>query len=278
MMELMADDELDALYRVPPNQFTAERTKLSAAAKKRGDTDAAQRISAARKPTTAAWIVNRSVIEHRETKTRLAELGDKLRTAHAAMDAVQIRELSARQHHLINELAQAAFDAAEVKNPSSTVRDDVASTLQAAIADPEVRARLGHLTKAERWSGFGDFGDSAAVSATTGPKRTVAPAKPSRSSNAPQRDQEADAARRERERLAAAVTAAEQAAAKAHGVLSDRRAERDAARTRRDDAAADLSKAERALTNAERKYEEARRIGRDAAQALKEAMAQLKRA
>ncbi|MDP7724565.1 hypothetical protein [Mycobacterium sp. TY814] len=274
----MADDELDALYRVPPNQFTGERTKLSAAAKKRGDADAAQRISAARKPTTVAWIVNRLVIGHGEARTRLAELGDSLRKAHAAMDAVLVRELSARQHQLINELTEAALNAAEVENPSSTVRDDIAGTLQAAIADPEVRGRLGQLTKAERWSGFGDFGDSVAVSATTGPKKTAPAAKPSRSSKAPRREKEAEAARRERARLTAAVASAEKAVAHTESLLSDRRAERDAARTRRDEAAAALSKAERALTKAESDYEKARRAGRDAAQELKEVRAQLARA
>ncbi|MDP7739469.1 hypothetical protein [Mycobacterium paragordonae] len=246
----MADDELDALYWVPPDQFTAERKKLSAAAKERGDAAGAKRISAARKPTTAAWIVNRLAIGHRQTQTRLAELGDSLRTAHAAMDAVQIRELSARQHHLISELTAAAFDAAEVKSPSSTVRDDIASTLQAAIADPEVRARLGRLVKAERWSGFGDVGNSAVVSSTTGPKRTAPTAKPS-PSKAPPRDEQAEAAKREREKLTAAVAGAEQAAARADSVLADRRAKRDAARTRRDQAAAVLSKAERAAAAAE---------------------------
>lgn len=272
----MPDDELENLYWVPPDQFTAERTKLSAAAKQRGDAAARKRISAARKPTTAAWIVNRLIIGSREARLRLAELGDSLRTAHAAMDGGHIRELSAQQHHLINELTEAAFDAAEVTNVSSTVRDDVAGTLQAAIADPEVRARLGRLIKAERWSGFGDVGDSAAVSATTGPKRTAPAAKPSLSKT-PQRDRRAEAVRREREKLTAAVAAAERAATQADSVVSDRRAEREAARTRRDEAAAALNKAERAVADAEKNYEKARRAGHEAAQALKEVKAQLKR-
>jgi hypothetical protein len=48
----MADDELDELYRAKPEEFTALRTELTTAAKKRGDAAAAKRISAARKPTT----------------------------------------------------------------------------------------------------------------------------------------------------------------------------------------------------------------------------------
>ncbi|MDT7731860.1 MAG: hypothetical protein QOK45_2113, partial [Mycobacterium sp.] len=52
-------DELDELYEVRQDDFTALRTKLVAAAKQRGDMDTAKQISAARKPTTAAWVVNR---------------------------------------------------------------------------------------------------------------------------------------------------------------------------------------------------------------------------
>jgi hypothetical protein len=127
----MADDELDSLYWVQPEGFTARRTRLAAAAKQRGDAAAAKRISAARKPTTAAWIVNRLVLRHKDAKQRLADLGDRLRAAHAAMDGDRIRDLSGEQHKLIDELARTAFKAADVRKPSSTVRDDLTSTLQA---------------------------------------------------------------------------------------------------------------------------------------------------
>src|ERR1700757_4374013 len=120
----MADDELDSLYGVEPGAFTAQRTRLAEAAKERGDAAAAKRISAARKPTTAAWIVNRLALGRTDTKRRLSDLGDRLRAAHAAMDGEQIRDLSAEQHRLIDELARTAFDAAEMKRPSSTLRDD----------------------------------------------------------------------------------------------------------------------------------------------------------
>jgi hypothetical protein len=78
--------------------------------------------------------------------------------------ARRIRELSAEQRTLIDELARAGFRAAEVTDPSAGLREDVTDTLQAAIADPDVAARLGRLAKAEQWSGFGQFGDSAVVS------------------------------------------------------------------------------------------------------------------
>src|SRR5271166_2106772 len=100
-------------------------------------------------------MVNRLALRHKDTKKRVTDLGDRLRAAHAAMDGERIRDLSTEQHKLIDKLARAAFEAAEVKQPSSSVRDDVTSTLQAAIADPDVAARLGRLAKPECWSGFG---------------------------------------------------------------------------------------------------------------------------
>src|SRR5438128_4285470 len=111
----MADDELDALYAVQPDAFMALRTKLAKAAKDRGDPDAAKRISAARKPTTVAWIANRLALRDRDAVQRLTSLGERLQAAHAAMEGDKIRALSAEQRDLIDELANAAFELAELK-------------------------------------------------------------------------------------------------------------------------------------------------------------------
>jgi hypothetical protein len=276
----MADDELDSLYWVPPDAFTAQRTKLAAAAKSRGDAADAKRISAARKPTTAAWAVNRLVLRHRDSKQRLADLGERLRAAHASMDGGRIRDLSTEQHGLINELARAAFEAADMKNPSSTVRDDLTGTLQAAIADPEVRERLGRLARAERWSGFGEFGDAAPVLTATQATKARAESSQSRSKLATTQppDREAKAAHQRLEKLKAAVAAAARAKAEADDTLSEREAERAAARLRRDEALASLREAEREFTNAEDRFDKARQASRAAAESLREAKAQLRRA
>ena len=180
----MADAELDELYAAKPEDFTALRTKLAAAAKKGGDADAAKRISAARKPTTAAWVVNRLALGDKHVKQRLADLGERLSAAHAEMDGERIRVLSTEQRRLVDELASAGFEEAALADPPAALRDDVTGTLQAAVADPDVAARLGRLAKAERWSGFGEFGDTAMVfTATRGGKpktKTKAEPKPSK--------------------------------------------------------------------------------------------------
>ena len=82
----MADDDLDVLYAAKPEEFTALRTKLAAEAKKRGDADTAKQITAARKPTTAAYVVNLLVLDDASARGRLTELGERLRDAHAGMD------------------------------------------------------------------------------------------------------------------------------------------------------------------------------------------------
>jgi hypothetical protein len=287
----MTDRELDELYWTQPDRFIAMRTKLSSAAKRRGDPDTARRISITNKPTTAAWIVNRLAIGHRETRERLGDLGDRLRVAHSAMDGDQIRDLSAEQRRLIDQLSRVAFDAAELRNPSPAIRDDVGATLQAAIADPEVRAALGRLTRPERWSGFGAVGGAAAVHGAARKKRSSRAAQPGTgpaeqepgTSTAAQqaadreREDRSRAARERRESSAAAVAAAEQVKAEADDALVGQRAEFAAARSRRAEARASLRAAERECEKAERGYGKAQEASRDAAGLLREAKAQMKR-
>jgi hypothetical protein len=239
----MADDELDEMYWVKPEDFTAVRTRLAAAAKDRDDTAAAKRISTARKPTTAAWVVNRLALSHGKTKQRLADLRERLLAAHAEMDGERIRELSKEQRKLIDQLTQSAFEMAEVTHPSAALRDDVVGTLQAAVGDADVNARLGRLVKAESWSGFGDLGTSATVAT---PTRT----KPKAGSK------QADKAK-------AALAEAEGAKAEADEVLSERQA--------------DVLAAERALKTAEEAYGQARQASREETKRVNAAREQLKR-
>jgi chromosome segregation ATPase len=256
-------DELDELYEAKPEEFTALRSKLAAAARKRGDADTAKQVSAARKPTTAAWVVNRIALRDQDTRTRLAGLGERLRDAHTAMDGRRIRELSAEQRRLVDDVARAAFEEAELAAPSGALRDDVTGTLQAAVADPDVASRLGRLTKAERWSGFGEFGDTAMVF-TAMRKATTAREKP------------ATVQRGERERARAALAAAERAKADADAALTELQSDLAAARLRCDDARKRLQAAEEALRSAEDGYDKGKQASRDAAAVVKEAKAALR--
>jgi hypothetical protein len=261
-------DELDELYEVKPEEFTALRTKLAAAAKQRGDADAAKQISAARKPTTAAWVVNRIAIRDQDVRTRLAGLGERLKDAHTAMEGDRIRELSREQRRLVDDVARSAFEEAELADPSAALRDDVIGTLQAAIADPDVAARLGRLTKAEQWSGFGEFGDTAMVFTTT--------RRPAATREKPAEEPKRDEKGRDREKARAALAAAERSKAEADAALTDLQSDLATARLRRDDARRRLADAEDGLAAAEDAYDKGKQASRDAAAVVKAAKAQLR--
>ena len=171
----MAQDRLQAaieeLYAVEPTAFVGHRTDLSKAARAAGDTDAARAIAALRRPSKSAWIINRFVRSEPDVAGQLAELGGQLRAAERSLDGPQLRELSVRSRKLIDLLTRRAFILAGQQSPPAALRDEVSSTLQAALADPEVAARFGAgaLLAAARWSGFGTSIPELALVAPTTP-------------------------------------------------------------------------------------------------------------
>jgi hypothetical protein len=180
------------LYGGEPETFTDRRKALAAAAKTAGDKGAAAAIAALRKPTRAAWVVNRLARAEPDAPARLAALAAALRAAEQDKDGPRLRELSAARGALIDALTAQALDGAAVPDPPSSLRDEVAATLTAALADPEVGAGFaaGTLTRAAHWSGFGpadltstsgasiDWAVPAADRSTTEPTRRAKPAKP----------------------------------------------------------------------------------------------------
>jgi hypothetical protein len=220
---------------------------LVAAAKTRGDPDAARTVGAARRPTTAAWLVNLLVLTDTTVRPRLAELHQDLRAAHAEMDGPRIRELSKKQRVLMHELTAAALAATGQAHPTSALREEVSGTLQAAVADPDVTARLGRLTKAETWSGFADFGTSSAVTTrAAATKRTTATKQPAPqpAPGEPQDRPEIGRALRRRDAVAAA---------------EEHRDKLAAARNRLAELQAALAAAERDVVAAQREYDHAQR-------------------
>ena len=270
------DDDLDTLYGVRPEEFTALRKELAAAARKRGDTDAAKAIAAARRPTVAAWVVNSLVRADPTAQRRMSELSDALRAAHAEMDGARIRELTSAQRRLVHQLVDAAFAAADVAVVSAALRDDVTATLQAAIADPEVAGRLGRLAKAEEWSGFGDFGASAVVTSTprTAPALSRAPGRKKAGSPGPTKA-DRQAARRERDAAAAEVDVARAAHEDARHTVADRETDVATARRHYEALLERLNAAEQEVAAADAALEAANRAERESAKRVETATARL---
>lgn len=283
---MTVEDDLDSLYRMRPEEFTARRKELAAAAKKRGDADGAKLITSARRPTTAAWVVNRLTLTDGTVRPRLTELHEALRAAHAAMDGQRIRELSTAQRRLVQELAGAGFAAAELRDPTAPLRDDVTGTLQAAIADPEVAGRLGRLSKAEEWSGFGDFGASSAVVTQTRPDtRPTSRTAPPPTTKKQSRDvAEVEDARRNRDAAESELNEARAAHDEALATVTERKDKVATARRRYEKQLETLAAAERDLETAAAQFDDAQRAAnklqdrlRTAESALEQAQSRLDR-
>lgn len=259
---MTVDDDLNSLYRLRPEEFTARRNELAAAAKKHGDVLAAKAIAAARRPTTAAWVVNLLVLTDATARPKLTDLHASLRDAHAAMDGQRIRELSTSQRLLVQDLTRAGFAAAELPDPTAALRDDVTATLQAAIADPEVTARLGRLSRAEEWSGFGDFGASSAVitrpRSDAGSSPTATPS-PSTKEHSHTDASAVEEARRRREATASELGEARAAHDDALATLKERRHKVTTARRRYEKVLETLSAAEHDLEAADAQLDLAQR-------------------
>jgi hypothetical protein len=176
-------EAIDELYSADPDEFMQRRGALATAAKKRGDTAAGKQISALRKPTRSAFTVNMLARTDPDLIADLLDLGGQLRDAERSVDAKLIRELTTRRRRLVDELTRRAFDVIADDAPSSAVRDEVVSTLTAALADQAVAEQIadGTLVKPARWEGFG-FGGAPDLSVVTSPSESSIPARPSKTS------------------------------------------------------------------------------------------------
>ncbi len=249
------------LYSADPDEFVGRRGDLAAAARTAGDTAAAKRIAALRKPTRSAWVINQLARSAPGAVAELARLGGELRVAQRSTDGEAIRELSRRRHQLVDGLVRQALAASGQRSPSAALRDEVAATLSAAVADPQVAEKLaaGTLERAVHREGFGAAGVLTLV--TSEPDRPATPRAGRKGGGAADRQDRGSGPR-------AAARGAEKtglSAAQRERRRQDALAE--AERRRRQDAlaaaereAAEADRAAAAATAAEHKQEEAVRL------------------
>ncbi len=136
MTDLLAEATSE-LYERDPEDFTTRRATFAAQAREAGESAVAKKISALRKPTRSAWVVNHLVRADPDVTGRLADLSGELQQAVSA-DGARIRELTAARAKLVDDLTQQALKAARLTSPPAALREEVTATLDAAIADPEV--------------------------------------------------------------------------------------------------------------------------------------------
>lgn len=154
------------LYRLAPEDFVAERNAHVARAKEDGERDAAKAIGALRRPSRAAWLTNLLVHDRADEVEGLLGLADTLAAAQRSLDGSALRAISAQRNKLVGALARqaAALGRRAGHRVESTLEREVRTTLESALADPELaeRVRSGRLVKAERHAGFGPAPDEDA--------------------------------------------------------------------------------------------------------------------
>jgi hypothetical protein len=198
------DPDVAALYRLPPEEFTAARDALAKRRKQSGDDAGSAAVKALRKPTVAAWALNtlarsraddvRTLIEVsgkvRDAQRRALSTGkgDALRTAGSERLAV-VRRLTSATMTLLTTMGRPA---------SASVEEAVAQTLNAVATDEEVGRLLvaGLLSTTAEAAGFGDM-------------TALSIAAPSRGGTHTAKADAAAARKRELEELAVAARAAE---------------------------------------------------------------------
>ena len=188
MGDLLAEAEAE-LYTADPDGFTARRTELAERARDAGEPAVAKKITALRKPTRSAWVVNRLVRSDPGVRTRLDSLAADLRDASGGS---KLRELTAARAKLVDELTRTALE--ELPAPPAALREEVTATFDAAIADPGVAASLGSLVRAARYAGFG-LAPFAAGTQAPAPRKTKAPPEPAAEREARRREKIKEAER-----------------------------------------------------------------------------------
>jgi hypothetical protein len=138
-MKSRLEDDIDALFRLPLAEFTAERNSLAARLKKEGRRNDADRVKLLAKPSVSAWAVNRLYWDHREAFDQLMASGKRLRPAQKlrlAGKVASVRDsLDARREalvHLSDLATELLRDAGS--NPSLDTLRRVTTTLEAMSA------------------------------------------------------------------------------------------------------------------------------------------------
>jgi flagellar biosynthesis GTPase FlhF len=286
------------LYSGDPAGFIQRRGDLAAQARASGDAAAAKAISGLRKPTRSAWAVNRLMREDPDVPTRLSALGAGLRAAERALDGRKLRQLSQDRRELIAALTRQALAAAGARDAPAAFQEEVAATLSAAVADPQVAAELreGSLVRPVQRSGFGfavPAGDESPDPAGNGdappsavrPKRSAAGRRPGPGAGKQERAERqraereraeraererAEQERAEQKRQRQAVAAAEKAVRAADQGVS-------AARAAEEERADAVLRMERQLADAQDRLAEAKQRSRAAVAGLRDARRALDR-
>lgn len=261
--DLTIEVAADRLYALPPEEFVARRAALAKEAKETGQKELAARIGKLRKPTRSAWVVNLLARDAGDELQELLDLGEALAEATRALSGPDLRRLSTQRNAAVNSLTRRATAlAADHDHPASEAqRTEVAQTLQAALADPNVAhvVRSGVLTRATQYGGFGPLDVIGAVEPGRIPTPTGSGTPESRKGEGKGRDsKDSDEKEAARSSAAAALRAASSTASEATDAADRADREAESAALKADELIMQVAQLRSRLAEAETEAETAR--------------------
>ena len=243
----MTDAEVRELYRSAPEGFIAARDALAKRLRDEGrDGDAAE-VKKLRRPTVAAWALDRLADDASDTIGELLDAGAELARAQRATlsgrDPQALRDATTTRRELVARLTEMAAEVLRDADRSPDAQlEDIRGTLEAASVDEAVaeRLRAGTLDRTVQPSaGFGDLTGLQLVSRRDDePEEAVAVRKPAASRSpgeadedrSRQLDAEIRRLRRERDAAERKAAAAEDARARLAEQVASMQTRLDAAR------------------------------------------------
>jgi hypothetical protein len=160
--KVSADKELDKLFALPLDEFTAARNDAVKGLKKAGEDEAAEQLAALTKPSVPVWTINQLARQDKSAMKALLDAASKLRKAQeralAGGDPDALRAAQAQERDALRDLTHRAEGILEQagRPASRQVLERIRSTLgAAALADPTRDAlKAGRLTDEVEMSGF----------------------------------------------------------------------------------------------------------------------------
>ena len=171
-----ADEQIDRLYGLPLDEFVSERNRIAKELRAGGDRETAASVAKLKKPSRAAWAINRTLREEPPLGRRLLDAADALVDAQeAAVSGSGRDELDTAikgEREAVEAVAAAARAELEATGgDGGATLDRVRDTLRAASGDQELRDEIleRRVTTDRKALGFG-----AALAARGGKKRRTA--------------------------------------------------------------------------------------------------------
>jgi hypothetical protein len=241
-MGMDVEQAVSDLYHRRPDQFIEARDALAGALREAGERERARAVARLRRPTLAAWAINRLSRVEADALAELLGLRSELEAAIRKGDrAKALREVGRRRQELAEQLTEAAVhELSRVGTPNAeSHRRAIGSTLDAAAADETLGEAVANarLTKEARPGSLGFGGAVESLPAPSGNE-------PRRSQRSARLEQAAARRREEAEMARQAADQAEKAVRSLEAELD--RARRRAERARRHAESAEEKAAEAA--------------------------------